>query len=325
MTDHDGALAKSPASATMPPMPEVPGHTLYSGGLPYLLAESGVRHGIGWQKHRKSGPSFVVVRMKRTGGVEVTDRFPLTEDGWASAWRTLSGLDAHAANVAAAKLARLAVISDAAAALRELDRRSLGSVHYVRYNGGSGDAVLDKAGTYDVHFLADKIMVCPNRSSRAVIEIAYTDVENVEISGGDRAGSPGTPAALALILALLGGVLGLLIFALVRWHWGVGLVLGAALFGLIGVAIGSAGDKIETSIRIRGRNAELYFLDPHKRPDAVRIALSEPLRIIDAIQQPRSRESLPDQLTKLASLLQRELISRDEYDRLKADVIARAD
>jgi Short C-terminal domain len=92
--------------------------------------------------------------------------------------------------------------------------------------------------------------------------------------------------------------------------------------------------KIDAIICIRAIDAELYFLDRQKRPDALRAELSEPLRVIgytgatkpDAPgeQAGAASESVPDQLSKLASLLQQGLITRDEFDQLKAGLIPRS-
>jgi hypothetical protein len=98
--------------------------------------------------------------------------------------------------------------------------------------------------------------------------------------------------------------------------------------------VGASSSRIEAIIRLRGRDAEFYFLHTEKRPDALRIELSEPLRPIEnahAAQAGDSDEpedleplSIPDQLSKLASLLQQDLITRDEFDHLKAKLIAKS-
>src|SRR5215813_8934492 len=90
-----------------PAMPTVSPADVY-GGPPNLLLLSGVQHSVGWQKHRKSGPSFVVARLGPSGKIMVTERFALTEEGWARAWQALTALDAPAAAAVAAKLAKLA-------------------------------------------------------------------------------------------------------------------------------------------------------------------------------------------------------------------------
>jgi hypothetical protein len=94
--------------------------------------------------------------------------------------------------------------------------------------------------------------------------------------------------------------------------------------------VGESSNKIESIVRLRGRNAEFYFMNTEKRPDALRIELSEPLRAIgragaakpDAPDASAASESVPDQLSKLASLLQQGLITREEFDQLKARLIA---
>jgi hypothetical protein len=102
------------------------------------------------------------------------------------------------------------------------------------------------------------------------------------------------------------------------------------VFGLIGAVIGSASTKIETIVRIRAGDAEFYFLNPHKRPDALRIDMSEALRAVDKARTAPSADNPPesapgsvsDELTKLASLLQQDVITRDEFEHLKAKLIA---
>ncbi len=326
MADHEAATPQP--GVGVPAMPEVAPVNLYPGS-PYLLVESGLGHSIGWQEHRKTGPGFVVVRMAWSGRSRIVERFPLTEEGWVRAWRTFSELDAKAAEIVSARLTTLEARRNAAGALADLDARSTGSLLHVAYNGGSGDARLASGSFYDVRFLADRVAVYPSRSSRALTALRYPDVEAVEISGSDRAGPDGQLALIILGLALTGALLGLLIFRL------PGLLLGAVIFGLIGLVIGSAVTKIETTIRIRGRAAEFYFLNTEKRPGALRIELSEPLRAVDSARtapasepgdEPGSAlaESIPDQLSKLASLLQQGVITREEFESLKAGLISKA-
>lgn len=98
MASHDGPLDEAsrasaePATLT-PAMPSVPDQDLYSGP-PYLLADdAGIRHSIGWQDDRRAGPGFVVARKRSTGRAKIIERFPLTEEGWASAWQALADVD----------------------------------------------------------------------------------------------------------------------------------------------------------------------------------------------------------------------------------------
>lgn len=95
-----------------PAMPAVRADTLWRGGTPYLLTDSG-RHSLGWQDSKKDGPVFVLVRISIMDTRKVLDRFPLTEDGWARAWAALVKLDPAAARAVAAELqARLAKVAE---------------------------------------------------------------------------------------------------------------------------------------------------------------------------------------------------------------------
>jgi len=334
VVSHDGSQKVPQASAGLAPsapeMPSVAPADLYSG-TPNLLRASGVRHSLGWQDDRKAGPSFVVVRLSRLDNIKVIERFPLTEQGWATAWRALAALDAEAAVAVGARLARREAGRRGAAALDALDAGSLCCLRYVIFNGGSGTAPLTKGQAYDLRFLSDRIMISPRRSADAIVEVPYRDVETVEVSQSSPGRSPGELAVLILAVALLGALLGLFILGL------VGALFGALVFGSVGAMIGAASGKIETIVRFRGPDAEFYFVIAGKRADALRIELSEPLRAIENARaapvsetQPDDSDgpadlatgSIPDQLTKLASLLQQGLITRDEFERLKAKLIA---
>jgi hypothetical protein len=294
-------------------------------GTPDLLVDYGVRHSLGWQDHR-SGPSFVMVRL-RWSGTAVKARFPLTEQGWESAWRALSSVDPKAAAAVAAKLAARAERDNATAALAALDHGSLCSLRRMTFKGGSGGGPLAKDQAYEVRFLSDRITVTPPGRLDAVITIPYRDVDTVEVSGSGRASKPvGELLVWVLGLGLLGAILGVIVLGV------VGLLLGAVLFGLIGAVAGSAGPRAETIVRIRDSQADLYFASAEKEPDALRIELSPALAAIDNGRgAPRDNAeasaelpsgSIPDQLGKLASLLEDGTITRDEFEHLKARLIA---
>lgn len=324
----DGFQPESSASAEaltpVPAMPHVSPETLYRG-TPHLLVYEGVRHSLGWQDSRKAGPSFVVTRQRALDRTEVKERFPLTEQGWDSAWRALSGLDPSAAAAIAATLAEREAIWRAKA----LDASGL-SLRRVLFAGGSGDVPLVKGHVYDLRFLDDHVMVSPAFSAASIVEIPYGDVDNVEADGPGRVGmSNATLALLILGLAFLGAVLG---YYLVIPRI-VGLLFGAVLLGLIGALLGVGQNRIETIIRVRSSDADMYFTCNDKLPHAVRIELAAPLAAIDKARTAReggldqqaelASRSIPDQLAKLASLLDRGLISREEFDQLKARLVAK--
>jgi hypothetical protein len=307
----------------VPPMPVVPLHQLYRGA-PVLLAD-GQRHSAGWQEVRKAGPGFVVTTRGLFGANKVLQRFPLTEQGWADAWQLLSGLDAGAAAVIEARLAKLEARRQAAAALAAVDARSVCYLPRVTFDGGSGSGPLVKGQRYDLRFQDDRIVVCPQDSAQALVDVPYAEIANVEVS---KAASQPASTMLGWIsgLGLLGAFFGFLVLRL------PGLLLGAVVLGLVGGVIAAATSKDEAIVLIRGRDAEFQFLDLQRRADELQRALSEPLMAIrraSATQADKPGEaagptpdSVADQLSKLASLLQQDLITRDEFEHLKAKVIA---
>jgi len=100
-------------------MPFVPASEL-NRGRPYLLVNRARRYSIGWQDAERDGPSFVVAETTAImGTTKVHDRFPLTEDGWADAWRALVRLDRAAAQDTLAMLDARAQIADQVRASEE--------------------------------------------------------------------------------------------------------------------------------------------------------------------------------------------------------------
>jgi hypothetical protein len=262
---------------SIPAMPSVSPDLLFRGS-PHLLVDTDVHHSLGWQDHRKAGPSLVVLRLGWLSSVKVKARFPLTELGWESAWRALSSVDPHAAAAVAARLADQAAREGAARALDALDHESLCHLRRVTFKGGSGGGPLAKDQAYELRFFGDRITVSLPRQLDAVLTIPSRDVEAVEVSGPVKVGrQPGELLVLILGLSLPGAVLGLLVFGL------LGLFLGAVLFGLIGAIAGSASTRVETIVRIRDADADLYFLNTDSEPDALRIDLSAVLARARAI------------------------------------------
>jgi hypothetical protein len=320
---HEAPRASAGQLASVPPVPSVPSHQLYRG-TPFLLLE-GPRHSIGWQDARKAGPGFVVTIRRPVATIKVLQRFPLSEQGWADAWQLLSRIDASAASAVEARLAELEARRRAAEALAALTTQSLCYLRSVTYDGGSGSGPLAKGQRYDLRFQDDRILVCTENSAHAFIELPYADVENVEVSG---TASQQASVILGWIsgLGLLGAFLGYLILRL------PGLLLGAVVLGLVGGLIAALTSKNESIIRVRGRGAEFQFLHTSKGADEVRRAMSEPLMAIRKANAARAEgpnepggptsDSVADQLGKLASLLQQGLITRDEFEHLKAKLIA---
>jgi len=328
---HKATFADADLSPSIPAMPTVPRDELFAfRRSPYLLQYADVRHSIGWQDNRKAGPSFVVARLSLIDRIKVTERFPLTEQGWADAWQVFSGRDASAATVIAARLSAREGRGRDAAARAALDAESLCYLRRVTFNGGSGEAPLVKGMGYDVRFLADRLIVCPPGLVEPVIDVPYSDVETVEVTGsGQGDNSASNTLAWMFAIGLLGALLGLFIVRPPVF----GLFLGALIFGAVGLAIGAASSgKTETTVRIRVKGAEFYFLSTVKSADKLRIEMSGPLRAIEEAlagdqgdgHEPaaQTQATVPDRLTQLASLLQQGLLTREEFEHLKTKLIA---
>jgi hypothetical protein len=199
-------------------------------------------------------------------------------------------------------------------------------LRHMTYNGGSGEAPLTRGQTYDLRFLSDRLTVSLATFAVDVAEFPFDDVDALEVSGSDRGKSAGETTAWIVALALVGALLGLLLLGL------RGCLLGALLFGVTAALVTARSGKIKTILRLRDHDAEFFFSTTKQTPDALRIELSMPLKAITrarAAGQPASGElaaqdsgSIPDQLSKLASLLADGALSREEFEHLKAKVIA---
>jgi hypothetical protein len=318
----DGQLA-----AAAPDMPSVPAYDLFRGRPRLLLETGGFRHSLGWQE-RKTGPVFVLARLREYASLKIIQRYPFDEQGWASAWRALSELDPQAAAATAARLAEKEAGRRAVAALAALDAESVSCLRRLTFTGGTSGLPLGIGEHYDLRFLTDRLMICPHSSMASLVEVPFGEVETLEIGGpGKISKTTGEVLALVLSLALLGAIVGLLVLRL------LGLLLGAVIFGLIGALVSEASTRTETVVRLRAGDSEFYFLYAEKGPDALRMALSQPLTAIrmaraaqaGAADEPGlAPESVPDQLGKLAALLQQDLITRAEFDHLKAQLLAQS-
>jgi hypothetical protein len=330
MTESTTAAPDSGATGQTPAMPVVAASELFRGA-PRLLRNSGVRHSIGWQDHRSAGPGFVVARLSQLDIIKVVARFPLTPDGWVSAWQALLELDPDAA----ASIAERLVARTEREIAAELDSNSV-RLRWMTYDVGSGGAPLIRGQSYDLRFLDDRLEIFPAGPGGAVAELPYRTVEAVDIEGSARGRPSSETIAIVSAGALGGAVIGFVVLG------ALGLFLGALLVGLIAAAAIASADGSKTILRLRGPDSEFFFSKASASADALRIELSRPLLAIDRARGNGSpagppappapsgpaRTALPaegttaDQLTKLAALLADGLLSREEFDQLKARVIA---
>jgi hypothetical protein len=262
---------------------------------------------IGWQRwpEKKGGPSFVTVRRVALGGRKVIERYPLTPEGWERAWHALVALDPVAAQHILPVLARRAEAAHGEAERRELDARSLACLSEAVFAGGYlADGELSIGQTYELRFLEDRLSVFEPGRVRAAAEFRYPDISAAEITGPGR---------------------------IQRWSAGQQAMIAGA-FGLAGAVAAVSSTRVKTFVRIQTADSELFFLHTVLPPDELRIHLA---RGIGAVRQARELAAGPDdidpradaapvvtELSRLAGLLEAGLLTRPEFDQLKAMLLA---
>jgi hypothetical protein len=189
--------------------------------------------------------------------------------------------------------------------------RTLGYLPNAIYLGGYlPHEQLTVRGQYSVAFLHDRLSVLDLHSARPVVELRYPDVQDVEIGG---------PGVIKTGGGFVGGGIGLAGAA-------EGIAIAAALNAL------TRRTTIRTVLRIQARNAELFLLNTDTEPGVLRIGLS---RALGALREARSTvanlaedpttgpgaASAVNELSRLASLLDQGLVTREEFELLKAKLI----
>lgn len=299
------------AGALPPEMPQVDLSMLAANGPPQLAAEERVKHTIGWQARTeaKGGHCFVVVRFTPMGSLKFLGRYPLTTDGWARAWRMLAELDAGAAADAARALAVLAAERSRREELQRLTAQTLVLLRSLVYLGGHvPDDDLAAGQRYDVRFLRDVLTVSPPGAPEAAVRLSYDRIENIEISGPGKVRSGG---------GFAGGGIGL-----------AGAAEGMAIAALLNALTEKV--TIKTVLRIQAASCELFWLSTELEPEPLRIAVSRPLALIRQAAHTAGPDasmdrqgSVTSELHRLADLLDRGLLTREEFDTLKAHILGR--
>ena len=311
----NGRHAAMQAHVGVPVMPVIRPSEQYTA-IPYPLLD-GVSPTIGWQwqSKAKSCPAFVIIRRGALGSLKVVERFPLTENGWASAWQSLVTQNPAAAPKVLARLrardADAVRLSPDSRELNELEARSIASLREVAYLGGYVPAAGIFAGErYDVRFLGDRLVVVPCRQAGVLADVPYSEVEDVEIGG---------PGLVKTGGGFVGGGFGA--------RGAIeGMAIAAVLNGL------TTRTSIKTVVRIQGAACELFLLHTKATPEQLRIELSRPLGAIRSARatwvpgvsqhhEASASASPVEELTKLAAMLESGLLSREEFDLMKAKLL----
>jgi hypothetical protein len=161
-----------------------------------------------------------------------------------------------------------------------------------------------------VLFLEDRLVVSAHRQAKVLTEVPYSQVEDVEIGG------PG--------LVKTGG-------RFVGGGFGVsGAVEGMAIAAVLNTL--TTRTSIKTVMRIQGTSCELFLLHTRLTPEQLRIAMSRPLGAVRSAratqatggtqhEAPVAAPSPVQELTKLADMLEKGLLTREEFDLMKAKLL----
>ena len=312
----DGRRTTVPQGAEAPAMPYIE-----TGGpirlVPHPLVE-GLNPNIGWLvwPRAKGGPSFVIIRRTAFRTLKVVQSFPLTENGWVRAWQSFSaqnpaGIPPALAALKARETYMAKLSPPASGEMRQSYGRPLVTLQNVAFLGGylPGAAIV-AGGRYDVPFLEDRLLVAPWRQYDVLAEVPYSEVEDVEIGG---------PGIVRTGGGFVGGGFGATGAA-------EGMAIAAVLNGL------TTRTSIRTVVRIQAKRCELFLLDTNVTPERLRIGLSYPLGAIRAahaseatggLQQPASAGAISpvDELSKLADMLEKGLLTREEFNLMRAKLM----
>jgi hypothetical protein len=184
--------------------------------------------------------------------------------------------------------------------------RPLALLHDVTYLGGYVPVTTISVGQrYSVAFLEDRLLIGGRRQTEALAALPYSEVEDVEIGG---------PGLVKVGGGFVGGGFGV-----------TGAVEGMAIASVLNGL--TSRTSIQTVVRIRGTNCELFLLHTRATPDQLRMELSRALGVIRAARAaggaaPARSASPVEELAKLADLLDRGLLTREEFDVMKAKLLA---
>ena len=317
--------AGAPDLATVPARPQIEPREMSTGG-PVVLgmqsAEADWKHTLGWEDRpeRRGGPCFIIVKATFTGSFRVIERFPLTDAGWSRAWKALVKLDRDGAVKVLEVLADRAGAAARKAELAEVTARSIGVIAGAIYTPGTGQLPgIARGSRVDVRFLPDRVVFLSSATApRVLAGFSYLDVVTVEVGGPGR---------------------------VQRWTPGQQLAFG--FLGNDAEILARTATRIKTVVRFHTTMCELFVVVSHTEPDVLRMQLSPALWAIrearEAAGQPEPDDvppaeapeaseaeatsdtpaSIVDQLAKLASLLESGLLTREEFDRLKAGLLER--
>lgn len=196
---------------------------------------------------------------------------------------------------------------------QELDARTLIILREAAYLGGYlSDSVMPAGNLFDVRFLEDRLVIFASGQADVLVEVSYGQVEHVELGGPSLVRSGG---------GFAGGGLGV-----------ADAIEGMAIAAVLNAL--TTRTSIKTVVRIQSTSCELFLLHTKATPDRLRIEMSRALGTIRSAraaetsgeihQEARAEAPSPvEELTKLADLLEKGLLTREEFDQMKARLLGR--
>jgi hypothetical protein len=314
-SNHDARKDQKSASADVPPMPAVK-HPLVTYVDPVAHDEKS-HSGIGYRcwPAKKGGPAFAVYRRSSWDNYKVvSELYPPTEEGWTKAWQEYASINPEGAERVRRALAP-----------QGKNGNTLAFMGNVTFLGGyTPSAEIKPHSSYDLRFMRNHLAVLFRGGVRAAAELPYSDFIDMRVTG------PGLIKSVNPLVGPLEKMAGIAVRAI---QPGVNANLLAAEGEAISAALNTAGThtKIQTVLFMQTADSELFFLCGNIKPDELRIHLSPafgrireilgPAEIVRQNDADPGNSSVVSELDKAATLLDRGLITREEFDQLKARLI----
>jgi putative oligomerization/nucleic acid binding protein len=297
-----------------------------------MYFEVNCKYYIRYKDQSRQGDAGLVVARISVLNVEkvVSQRFPYTEEGWFSAWRTLAIIDhgdferlREGLYLDSRKYGDRTERQDSHQEPKKSSPVLLLLADLTFLNGYTPCASLMAGSTYDLIFTNDSLQVFDaGAQQRALAKLNYNTFIDVQATG------PGLIKSTNPFVDPAGKIIGA---AIRNTQPGIS---GDVLNGAVNVAVEVTKNrsKIKTILFAQTTDSELFFLYTKTTPDQLRIDLSPTLgrirKTLASARINRQSEDGPDatsivkQLMDASLLLDRGLITRDEFEQLKAQLLS---
>lgn len=290
-------------------------------------------YGIGWNiwPAEQGGPAFILARQSLLGvNKPLPERYPPTEEGWKDAWRKFEEISPKNAREARTYIANREKMIEEQRTRDDFKDETLTFLGSLLYLGGHAPGIdISVQSSYDVRFLDDRLAVFRQYSTANKHgELLYSDLVDLQIGG---------PGAVQSVHPLVGPAQTIAGGALRAIQPGINPNVLSAENGAVSAALKAVGTrtKIKTVLFAQSADSELFFLSTTLEPDQLRINLSpaisrireiltEKMTAADTHQPPSSTSSasMLSDIDKAVDWLDRGLITREEFERIKSRLIS---